>query len=404
MNTMINATSKKILFLAGAVAVLVLVSCRGPNPNDAHGRKILTFAVSLLPDETTAYRAILNKFEDSTGTKVRLITQQYNDIRRTVRAESKAGRGQLDLVEMDVYYLHATKQLMVPINLEPETYAELTQDALRAGRFSDQQLFIPHRLNWQALVYNSLKIKTPPKTWDDLLSLAAENPGRFGFKASAYEGLTCDILPYLWQAGGDFLRPDSKAGRQTLEFLSKLSKYMNSSCRIYKEGTVLTALEQDEIYIHANWPFVVPQLSRKGLMPSKFRTAPLPRGPSGLATVLGGGYLAIPKTSPDPKGALALANFLVSSETQKKLVQKLGWFPVRAEGWDSLGSSDRELLDGFIAMQDHVRARPHLAEYEDISVVWQEGVRKILFKDKDVETTAKEMQRKIDRILKVSKG
>lgn len=401
---MINGPSKKILFLASVVAVLVLVSCRGSNPDEAHGRKILTFAVSLLPDEASAYRAILSTFEESSGTKVRLITQQYNDIRRTVRAESQAGRGTLDLVEMDVYYLHATSQFMVPINLESQIYAELEQDALRAGVFSDQQLFLPHRLNWQALIYNSQKIKNPPKTWDELLSLVAKNSGRLGFKASAYEGLTCDILPYLWQAGGDFLKPDSKAGKQTLEFIAKLSKHMNSSCRTYKEGTVLTALEQDEIYLHANWPFVVPQLRGKGLMPSKFRTAPLPRGPAGEATVLGGGYLAIPKTSPNPKRALALAKFLVSSETQKKLVKELGWFPVRAEGWDSLGKLDRELLEGFIAMQDNVRARPRLAEYEDISIIWQEGVRGILFRDKDVATTAKEMQEKIDGILKVSKG
>lgn len=395
---MVPARSGRIRLFVGFAAIFGVVVAGLLSCARSGGGPSVTLAVALLPAEQPAYRALLEQFQQQHGISVNLIAQQYTEIRQTVEAEVQGGGGELDVVEADVFNLGAMQDLVQPVTVPEGELDVINPDALAAGRFDGQQKFVPHRLNWQAIIYNTQEIPEPPADWQQLRSTVEAHTGRFGLKASRYEGLTCDVLPYVWQAGGDPLQPDSEPCRAALRFLSALAPDLNSSSSRYNEGSILTALEQDEVFLEANWSFVVPQLRQKGLMPGKFATAPLPAGPKGRATVLGGGYLAIPKTAPHPAQAAELIAFLISADGQRKLVGSLGWFPVRPEGWDALSEADRELFAGFIAMQDHVHARPTVPYYDDLSAIWQEGARSILFEGAAPDAVAVEMQEKIDRL------
>jgi ABC-type glycerol-3-phosphate transport system substrate-binding protein len=153
-----------------------------------------------------------------------------------------------------------------------------------------------------------------------------------------------------------------------------------------------------EIVLHFNWPFAVPLLRHKDLLPRRFRTAPLPRGPAGRATILGGGYLGIPATAPDPKAAARLLDYLTSPEAQRRMVASMGWFPIRPEGWEAMTEQDRRDFAGFLAMRREVRARPDVAEYQQISRIWQDGFHDIIFEDADPAATLAVMQSQIDRL------
>jgi len=82
----------------------------------------------------------------------------------------------------------------------PELEA-LDPQALRAGNI-DGLRFLPHRVAWQALIYNQAVVKKPPSTWAELLAVARRHPGQIGPKGALYEGFTCDLLPFIWEAGG----------------------------------------------------------------------------------------------------------------------------------------------------------------------------------------------------------
>src|SRR5581483_7975676 len=78
----------------GAMLVATLSSC-APAPDT------LTVAIALLPGELPAYRAVIADFERASGWRTIVVPQGYADIRRALAAESAAGRGTLDLVELD---------------------------------------------------------------------------------------------------------------------------------------------------------------------------------------------------------------------------------------------------------------------------------------------------------------
>jgi ABC-type glycerol-3-phosphate transport system substrate-binding protein len=376
---------------------LALTSCPSQRTN------AVTVAVALLPSEQEPYQRVLDRFSDSTGIQVTLIVQQYQQIRNALEAEAIAGRGELDIVELDVHLLGAVREYMrrldTVVGALPDLFADASAASLEAGR--DAQggyIFLPHRLNWQAMIYDVVELSSPPTTWDELLRVARSRPGSVGLKGARYEGMVCDLFPFLWQAGGDPLRPTAPGTLTALRFLKQLAPSLNRAAPSYRENTVLQAQERQEILLHFNWPFVVPLLSENGLLGTRIGIAPLPAGPAGSATVLGGGYLGIPRTAPHPKAAAQLLEFLVSNTVQEQLARDLGWFPVRESAWQSLGELEAR-FGGYLKMRNQVRSRPSLPEYDRLSALWQDAFSRILFQDESPDQVAAALSHQIEQLL-----
>ena len=125
----------------------------------------ITVVVALLPNELPAYRAAIAEFERAGGGRVVVVPQQYADIRRALAAEAAAGRGTLDLVELDVYSLApAAPHVAV---LRPDELGDLLDGldpaAVAAGTI-DGLRFVPHRLSWQALINIAVTTNSIPYT------------------------------------------------------------------------------------------------------------------------------------------------------------------------------------------------------------------------------------------------
>ncbi|MBE0558126.1 MAG: extracellular solute-binding protein [Proteobacteria bacterium] len=252
------------------------------------------------------------------------------------------------------------------------------------------------------MIYNAARLPEAPRTWEDLRLLARAQPSSIGIKGARYEGLSCDFFPFLWQAGGDPLAPQSSAALEAMTFFAELRSGIHPGSVSFRENTLLQAQEHEEVLLHFNWPFVVPLLREKGLLPGKIQTAPLPVGPVGSATVLGGGYLGIPLTAPHPESAARLLEFLTSDQTERRLLTELGWFPPRRGAWDALDEETRQAARGFIEMKDQVRARPSIRDYDRISALWQTAITQVLFEGVEPKTALIDLTRKMRQQLEAS--
>ncbi len=355
-------------------ALSVLCACQ-------RGEPTLTIAMALLPGELTLYRTVLRDFERTSQLRVVVVPQQYADIRRALAAEASAAPGTLDLVELDVYSLAAAAQYVSPLDaaaLSPEVDA-LAPMAVAAGRIEGLR-FLPHRVAWQALIYNHAELGKPPDTWQELLAIGRRHPGKIGLKGALYEGLTCDVLPFVWAAGGSGEVLEDAGALAAFRFLAELAPYLNPQSETFKEASVAEAMARGEIVVHLNWPFVMSLYASQGLAPQTIRSAPMPAGPQGRATVLGGGYVAIPRSAPHPQAALRLVRYLLSRPVHERFARELGWFsPRRDVALDGGG----DLLAGFVAMRDQVRPRPERADYQRLSRAWQQAFRSVVFEHAD---------------------
>jgi ABC-type glycerol-3-phosphate transport system substrate-binding protein len=366
-------------WVLGAALGAVLAAGCGPGP------KTLTVAAALLPDELRTYRTLLDDFERESGWRVVVVPQQYAEIRRALAAEAAAGRGRIDLAELDVYELAAAAPDVEPLDRAAlaTTLAALAPAAVEAGTI-DGLRFLPHRLSWQALVYDHRVLHEPPATWDELLAVARAHPGKIGLKGASYEGLTCDLLPFVWEAGGSGASLDDAGALRAFRFFAELAPYLNPQSATFKEATIAEAMARGELVLHLNWPSVMSLYASQGLAPDPIRSAPLPAGPDGRATVLGGGYLGVPRGAPHPEGAIVLLRWLLGRPVQERLVRQLGWFSPRRDVGVGGGGG---LLAGFVAMRGDVRPRPETPDYRRLSRHWQQAFRAVVFGGRDPAAT-----------------
>jgi len=372
--------------IALAVLVATLSSC-APAPDT------LTVAIALLPGELPAYRAVIADFERASGWRTIVVPQGYADIRRALAAESAAGRGTLDLVELDVYSLAAAARDVAVLDRPEPALADALDPAALAAGDVDGLRFLPHRVTWQALIYDHAALGRPPTTWPELVAVARAHPGRIGFKGSLYEGLTCDVLPFVWAAGGRGDVLDDAGALAAFRLFAELAPYLHPDSATWKEPTIAEAMARREVVLELNWPFAMSLYASQGLAPDPVRSAPLPAGPAGRATVLGGGYLGIPRYAPHPDGARALVRHLLGRDAQSRLARELGWFSARRD----VGVGSSPLFEGFAAMKDDVRPRPARTDYAELSRLWQRAFRAVVFEHADPEATLRAAARELAR-------
>ncbi len=352
----------------------MLGGCNAPR---ATGRQ-LTVALAVFPEEAAHYRNFLAEFERSRKVHVDIVAQSYIDILRALGAEAGAGRGALDLVELDLAMLGEARGSVRELDplITQSARALFPRAAWGAAAQNGHTYFVPHRLMWQAMIYNRREVPNAPATWTELEAFAREHPGKIALKAARYEGAICDVMPFVWEAGGSELLPDSPGSVRALSFLGGLAPGLNPQSAVFREMSILEAQARGSVWIHFNWPFAMSYLAGKGLAPGVDLSAPLPAGPTGTATVLGGGYLGIPRSAPHPKLAAAFIEYLLTPEAQRRLSHELGWY---GSVPPPPGSEQAILYAGFDAMRPRVRARSVLGAYGQLSNQWQRAIRGVLF-------------------------
>ncbi|MFZ0888826.1 MAG: extracellular solute-binding protein [Candidatus Binataceae bacterium] len=355
---------------------LIAAGCRA-NRGSPHE---LTIALAVFPGEAGHYLAFARDFETSHRVRITLVAQSYGDILRVLRAEAGAGRGKLDIVELDLAMLAQARgsvRALDPI-VGSQARALFPSAAWDAASSGGHIFFAPHRLMWQAMIYNRLEVPHPPATWQELERFAREHPGKLALKAARYEGAVCDVMPFVWGGGGDPLEPLASGSLRGLNYLRGLAPYLNRDSAVLREMSVLEAQARGEVWIHFNWPFAIAYLAGKGLAPGVDLSAPIPAGPDGSFTPLGGGYLAIPVSAPHPGIAAAFIGYLLTRRAQERLSRELGWYgSIEPEP----ASEQALLYSGFTMMRDRVRARPTIACYAQMSNRWQRAIREVLFRN-----------------------
>jgi ABC-type glycerol-3-phosphate transport system substrate-binding protein len=355
-------------------AATLIAGCHKPA---AQGTS-LNLALAVFPEEAQRYRRFAAEFERRSGVHIRLIAQGYVDILHALEAEAGAGRGALDLVELDLAMLGEARPYVVALDdlVTPPARGLFSAAAWQAGSSGNHVFFIPHRLMWQAMIYNRARVPKPPATWAELSAFVKAHPDKFAIKGALYEGAVCDVMPVVWAAGGNEQDPDAPGSLEALDFLGSLAPGLNPMSAVFREMSVLEAQARGQVWLHFNWPFAMSYLAGKGLAPQPDLSAPLPAGPDGRFTVLGGGYLAIPRSAPDQPAARAFLRYLLDSSAQQRLSRVLGWYgsvpPVS-------GTPEAHLYEGFTAMRDRVRARPTIPGYTALSNRWQRIIHEVLF-------------------------
>lgn len=394
---------------------------------EGEGRTVTVYYQLVAEEENILKNEIFPAVEDEIGASIRGVNLDNLDIIDKVNAEIRAGRGgSIDVVMTDIAYLgmwyggNAYYDLTDLYNGWTDK-PEIFEPVLNAGVINNAVVALPLRTDCEVLYYNEgafeeYGVPLPDEwdSWNDLYNAAKtfkEKTGsaKLGIKGDLYEGLTCNVLSYIWAAGGEVIDEqgnvvfDSPQTIETFDFLKKLwnEGLIHQSSRIWKEGSIVEeGMMTNQIYMAMDWPYAMGMLQNAGK--DEWKVALTPKAET-RATALGGWYFVVPENAPEPELAWEFIKSMLSDDIQLLMNEKLGWSMANTKAWEidpswpqwqkDLVAVQREMLDRY------AKPRPQINAWTEVSLAIQNCFSRVVYGNGDTASAVNETASQIENIV-----
>ncbi len=396
------------------VAILVTVSIAAAQGGVAF------FGTQFTPvEEGQKFLGILSDFGE-----VEYFSQlQEGELLDLIFAEAEAGTGTVDLIGI----LHGGFPSLVDhdalIDLT-DLLEEIEADNDLADAFvdlglmgsEDYQYYIPWMqatyimaANVEALEYLPEGADLMALTWDQLAEWARNikdqtGQARLGFPVGE-GGLWHRFMEgYIYPSftGGMVTQFKSEAAVEMFQFLKDLWPYVHEQSITYSQ--MQEPLLAGEVWVAFDHTARLINAFRQ--QPDNFVAFPAPSGPAGLGfmpVVVG---LGIPKTAPNPEGAMDLIKYLTTPEVQAQVLTQLAFFPVVA-GVDmsNLPVEVAKEAEAVAAQATAENAIPALLPVGlgerggEINQIFRNAFTRIVFDGEDIQTALDEEAANLQALL-----
>src|SRR4051794_14898355 len=228
----------------------------------------------------------------------------------------------MDVLGMDVTWTAEFAEAGWIRELTADQKAQATKDTLQppidTATWKGKLYGIPRTTNVQLLWYRKSLVPTPPKTFDEMLTMAQQlkaqgKPYEIGLTAAQYEGYVVNINNLVTAYGGTLVNGDSTAPTvddKTVQALAMMHKLATSgvtseSLSNAQEPEVFADLQAGRSAFSLNWPYVLSAMreANPGIV-DDLGFAPYPTIDGGTPKVtLGGMNYAISTYSKHPAEA-----------------------------------------------------------------------------------------------------
>jgi multiple sugar transport system substrate-binding protein len=258
-----------------------------------------------------------------------------------VRAEAKAGKGNIDLL-VGLHGALVTLQnegLIRGVDDVAKQVKNLPPALVKLGKLGTKtQYYLPHSQATYVMVANKDVLKYMPKgadinaiTYGQVYAWAkairkGTGQNRFGLPASDTGLIHRFLMGFLVPSftGGFVTNFRSKEAAQGWLYLRQLWQYTHPQSLTY--GFMQDPLLSGEVLLA--WDHVARLKTALDQRPDDLVAFPVPKGPkarSYMPVIVG---LAIPKNAPNPAGGKALARHMLTLSAQAQILSIAGFFPV----------------------------------------------------------------------------
>jgi len=289
-------------------AALFLFLCVAASAQD----KSLTLYTSLAPTESGP---LAQAFEKKTGIKVELWRAISEKVVQRAITESRARRFAFDVIETNAPEMEMMAREQLFAELDSPHLADLPPGAVPKHR-----MWIPDRMNFFVVAYNTTKVRREELPKDYLGFLDPKWKGRIGLEATDAEWMATLVKKWGTEAGlAHFrklaeMRPDVRKGHVLL-------------AELIAAGEIPVGLT---VY-NAN----AESLKRKGAPIDWLPVQPVVARPQGIA---------VGRNAPNPRAARAFVDFVLSPEGQE-LLMSMGRVPASTKVRTHLNDFDYIVVD-----------------------------------------------------------
>jgi len=282
---------------------------------------------------------------------------------------------------------------------------------------------VPYRTDAGMLYYRKDLLekynKDVPETWDELIATAKYIMEREeGLKGHAgswaqYEGLTCNLMEFVWSYGGRvfnekgevvFDSPETVAALTTMTDMINKYKIMPEGIVNFYSGDARAPFFAGKLVFLRDWPsgWRKSQDPEKSKVVGKVGIAPIPKGSSDERSysTLGGWQVMVSKYSEHKEAAIEFAKFRASKQAQKIAALGLSHIPSRKSLY-----KDEDILEKMPFIENMYPAflsaypRPKSPFYAEISNILQVETQKAFVGEKTPEEAVRDANQQIKNLL-----
>ncbi len=382
--------------------------------------------------QTGIRKTLINDFEQShPNIKVQLVQLPSNTDtnRQSLATEIGGGATTPDVYMGDVIWpaQFGKNQLALPLNkyLPSSFFNRFAGGLIQGASYQGNVYAAPFFVDSGFLYYRKDLLKQaglqPPQSWEQLLSeaqtLQKKGLVQYGYvwQGAPYEGLTCDFMEYLTDAGGAVLNAqgqptiDSPQAQKAVDFMKSLidSGVSPKAEVTFQENQSMNVFNQGNAAFLRNWDYAWSnsQSPANSKVVGKVGVEPLPSfgGPNGYATI-GGWDLYVNPHTQNLNATLAFIDWMTGTQAQTVLATQFSMIPTNAAVQsDPSVKKLNPVLN--IVSQVHFVSRPdQTPNYPQVSQAIYTNVNQALSGGTSVSAALKKAQQQIQSAVGGSGG
>ncbi|HEY8473826.1 MAG TPA: ABC transporter substrate-binding protein [Natronosporangium sp.] len=410
------------LAAAGAIALLAVAACTpGGDDGDDEGSGELVWAIGGAEAQPGGVHQsvveLWNQQNPDTPVRIEVLPDAADQQREQQALQLDAGESTFDILGMDVIWTGEYSENGWLESLE-DVRAEIEAASLpgpfESATWGGTLWAAPYNTNAGFLYYRTDLVDTPPTTWDELCTTAAdiaEQEGIGGFigQGAQYEGFVVNWLEYYWGAGGELFNEDQTQVIFDVDLAVQATEFMAEAMDTCYAPGFNTAQEEEarnefqsgNTVFMRNWPYVYSIINEDSGSPANgnFDIAPLPTFTGqGTISALGGFNLAVSAFSDNKEAAKEFVVWAATNpEPQAMLATEGSVPPTMASVYEDLASDPVMALLGQILPD--AKPRPPSPSWNEISVEMQQALFPAVNGDADPRAAAEQVRAFLESTL-----
>jgi len=344
----------------------------------------LTFWHTMNTEETETLADIVKDFETkNSGIKIEMQQVPFSDAQNKYKVAAQAGNAP-DVFRAEIAWTpeYAAMGLLLPVDnfLSAEDRADYLPAPMKYNIYNGKTWGVPQVTDALALLYNKRMFKeagieAPPQTMDEFVAIAKKltNPakGQYGF---VLRGDSYWFQPFLWAFGGGLIDENKNifintpAAVEGLKFMIDLrDRYQVVPKDIdYANDYVnmMTGFKEGKFAMIFNGPWATSDIlgGKEFQDKANFGVAPIPKGPKGQGSPVGGHNYVISANTKNAEAAWKFITHINSKENQAKFAVRNNLLPTRRSAYEDPAVKANEILQGFKAQMEVATNRPVIPE------------------------------------------
>jgi arabinogalactan oligomer/maltooligosaccharide transport system substrate-binding protein len=385
--------------LAAMVLAAVLVVTPAAARTDVVAKRqattTITFWQTMNDEETKTLRTIVAAFgKANPSIKVNMQYVPFDQAQARYATAAQGGKAP-DVLRAEIAWIadYAARGFLADLSkhISGADRRDFLPSAFAYGVWRGKTYAVPQVTDAPALLYNKAMLRAANVAVPTTIAQLETACAKFGAgKGIFLRGDAYFVQPWIWAYGGGLVNPLKReiliASKGSIAGMTAYKRLFDASCAFKNEdfandyNNAQTAFKNGDVAMIENGPWATADVLAGKAFANKANlgVAPMPRGPAGQGSPVGGHSYVISRKAKNVAAAYRFIQFMSKASNQATLAAKNNLLPTRKSAYQAPAVKRNAIISAFLKQMLVARARPVLPEGGAIYTDFGPNVQKVL--------------------------